>query len=56
MQKQSLFLKLLLCFIFISLIKINSHAQTGLNFQGVARGSNNVILTSQQISLRLSIL
>jgi len=56
MQKQSLLFKLLLCFIFISLIKINSHAQTGLNFQGVARGSNNVILASQQISLRLSIL
>ena len=56
MQKQSLLFKLLLCFIFILLIKIYSHAQTGLNFQGVARGSNNVILTSQQISLRLSIL
>ena len=56
MQKQSLLFKLILCFIFISLIKINSQAQTGLNFQGVARGSNNVILASQQISLRLSIL
>ena len=33
-----------------------SKAQTGLNFQGVARTSNNVILASQQISLRLSIL
>ena len=31
-------------------------AQVGLNFQGVARTSNNVILASQQISLRLSIL
>ena len=31
-------------------------AQTGLNFQGVARSSNNVIIASQQISLRLSIL
>lgn len=33
-----------------------SNAQTGLNFQGVARSSNNVIIASQQISLRLSIL
>ena len=38
------------------MIKINSQAQTGLNFQGVARSSNNVIIASQQISLRLSIL
>jgi hypothetical protein len=56
MQKQYLLFKLLLCFIFISLIKINSHAQTGLNFQGVARGSNNVILASQDITIKLSIL
>ena len=35
---------------------VNTNAQTGLNFQGVARNSNNVILASQQISLRLSIL
>jgi hypothetical protein len=38
------------------MIKINSQGQTGLNFQGVARSSNNVIIASQQISLRLSIL
>ena len=38
------------------MIKTNSYAQTGLNFQGVARSSNNVIIASQQISLRLSIL
>jgi hypothetical protein len=56
MQKQFLFFKLLLCFVFISVISANSLAQTGLNFQGVARGSNNVILASQQISLRLSVL
>ena len=31
-------------------------AQVGLNFQGVARTNNNVILASQPISLRLSIL
>ena len=43
---------LLALFVFIGLL---SQAQTGLNFQGVARNSNNVILASQPISLRLSI-
>ena len=56
MQKQSLLFKFLLCLLFIVMIKTNSYAQTGLNFQGVARSSNNVIIASQQISLRLSIL
>jgi len=37
------------------LISIASQAQNGLNFQGVARNNNNVILASQPISLRLSI-
>jgi hypothetical protein len=32
------------------------NAQTGLNFQGVARTSNNVILASQSITIRLTIL
>jgi len=31
------------------------NAQTGLNFQGVARTSNNIILASQVITLKLSI-
>ena len=36
---------------------INStSAQTGLNFQGVARTTNNVIIASQDITLKLSIL
>jgi hypothetical protein len=35
---------------------INTNAQTGLNFQGVARTSNNVILASQAITIKLSIL
>ena len=35
---------------------INTQAQTGLNFQGVARTSNNVILASQAITIKLSIL
>jgi hypothetical protein len=34
----------------------NSQAQNGLNFQGVARTSNNVILGSQAITIKLSIL
>jgi hypothetical protein len=34
----------------------HSYGQTGLNFQGVARTNNNIILASQPISLRLSIL
>ena len=42
--------------LFLILTSITNYAQTGLNFQGVARSSNNVILASQQISLRLSIL
>ena len=56
MQKQFILFKLLLCLFFIAMIKTNTQAQTGLNFQGVARSSNNVIIASQQISLRLSIL
>jgi hypothetical protein len=42
--------------VLLLLIISNTQAQTGLNFQGVARTSNNVILASQPISLRLSIL
>ena len=47
------------CFIFrliLLLLTVNSYGQTGLNFQGVARTSNNIILGSQTMSLRLSIL
>ena len=42
--------------ILLSQVIINAQAQTGLNFQGVARTTNNVILASQPITLRLSIL
>jgi hypothetical protein len=38
------------------LISFVAKAQNGLNFQGVARNSNNVILASQPISLKLSII
>jgi hypothetical protein len=48
--KRSLF------FILLSIIMVNAQAQTGLNFQGVARTSNNVILSSQAITIKLSIL
>ncbi|MCX6212642.1 MAG: tail fiber domain-containing protein [Bacteroidetes bacterium] len=55
MKKKYTILKLIL-FIQLLFVLINSNAQTGLNFQGVARTSNNVILASQPINLRLSIL
>jgi len=55
MQKSKIMLRSLFFLIF-SLVLLNTHAQTGLNFQGVARTSNNVILASQAISIKLSIL
>ena len=55
MQRQNIFHKSLFFFLLL-IVTINMQAQTGLNFQGVARTSNNVILASQPISLRLSIL
>ena len=55
MNKRYTISKLIL-FIQLLFVLINSNAQTGLNFQGVARTSNNIILASQPISLRLSIL
>jgi hypothetical protein len=55
MQKSILVMRFFL-FILISLISINLNAQTGLNFQGVARTSNNIIIASQAITIKLSIL
>ena len=55
MQTQNLFHKSIFFFLLL-FVFINTQAQTGLNFQGVARTTNNVILASQPISLRLSIL
>ena len=43
-------------FMVLSLVMMNAHAQTGLKFQGVARTTNNVILASQAITIKLSIL
>ena len=42
--------------LLLLIVMVHGYGQTGLNFQGVARTSNNVILASQPISLRLSIL
>jgi hypothetical protein len=47
--------KALLSF-FLFFVSLSSYAQMGLNFQGVARNSSNVILANQQVNLRLSIL
>lgn len=55
MRKKNINLRVLF-FLLLSILMINTNAQTGLNFQGVARTSNNVILASQAITIRLSIL
>ena len=55
MQKLNKLYKILFTFL-LCIVIIKAQAQTGLNFQGVARTNNNIILASQPISLRLSIL
>jgi hypothetical protein len=55
MYNYKLLFKFLCIFIFVSFVT-KLHAQSGLNFQGVARTTNNVIISSQDITLRLSIL
>ena len=55
MKKYKPLIKYLCILLFVSYINIAS-AQTGLNFQGVARTTNNVIIASQDITLKLSIL
>jgi len=55
-MKNSYLIKNVLFFILLILVIIKAQGQTGLNFQGVARISSNVILTSQAISIKLSIL
>ena len=49
-----IYLKIIFLLTF-NFVIIYSHAQAGLNFQGVARTSNNVILASQAITIKLSI-
>jgi len=55
MRKNNINLRILF-FMLLSIVMIKTNAQTGLNFQGVARTSNNVILASQAITIKLSIL
>lgn len=55
MQKTNSLFRFLSLIIF-SFSTIQLSAQTGLNFQGVARTSNNIIIASQPITLKLSIL
>ncbi len=55
MKKNNINLRFLYIML-LSIVMINTNAQTGLNFQGVARTSNNVILASQDITIKLSIL
>jgi uncharacterized protein (TIGR02145 family) len=55
MQKLNKLNKILFT-LLLCIVIIKTQAQTGLNFQGVARTSNNIILASQPVSLRLSIL
>ncbi len=55
MQKINLLFKLLFLLVF-TLATIGTNAQTGLNFQGVARSSTNAVLASQAISIKLTIL
>ena len=55
MKKYKLLIKYLCVLLFVLYIN-NASAQTGLNFQGVARTTNNVIIASQDITLKLSII
>ena len=55
MYNYKILFKYFCIFIFVSFVT-NLNAQSGLNFQGVARNLNNVIISSQDITLRLSIL
>ena len=55
-MKKINFIKRSLFSILLLIIQFNTQAQTGLNFQGVARTTNNVILASQTITIKLSIL
>jgi hypothetical protein len=55
MIKCNIYKKLLLIFLLTTIIT-QLNAQTGLNFQGVARTTNNIIIASQDITLKLSII
>jgi len=55
MRKNYINLRILFIML-LTIVMIKTNAQTGLNFQGVARTTNNVILASQAITIKLSIL
>ena len=55
MLKYNLFKKSILI-VLLTIAISNLNAQTGLNFQGVARTTSNIIIASQDITLKLSIL
>ena len=50
------FYKKLFLLLLLTTMIVQLNAQTGLNFQGVARTTNNVIIASQDITLKLSII
>ncbi len=55
MKKYKALNQFLMVLIFVSFLT-NLNAQTGLNFQGVARTASNTVIASQDITLKLSIL
>ena len=55
MKKYKALNQFLMTLIFVSFLT-NLNAQTGLNFQGVARTASNAVIASQDITLKLSIL
>jgi hypothetical protein len=55
MKKYKALNQFLMILIFVSFLT-NLNAQTGLNFQGVARTASNTVIASQDITLKLSIL
>jgi len=55
MKKNKVLIQCLIVLISLAFMN-NINAQTGLNFQGVARTASNVVIASQDITLKLSIL
>ena len=55
MKKYKVLTQFLMVIVFVSFLT-NLNAQSGLNFQGVARTASNSVIASQDITLKLSIL
>jgi hypothetical protein len=55
MKKYKVLTQFLMVIVFVSFLT-NLNAQSGLNFQGVARTVSNTVIASQDITLKLSIL